>query len=391
MENDSRYRESLSLGNDTLVETEFQVDGLGSPILSPAQVRRASGAPTFGNMRAAFFRAHGGPDRIEVGEVPEPVPGRGEVRVRVRAAALNHLDLWTLGGLPGLELELPHIGGSDIAGIVDVCGPEVTGWEPGRPVAVNPALWCGECEFCLAGEHSLCVRFRIIGEHVRGGFAEFVVVPARNLYAIPVGFPFEVAAAAPLVFQTAWRALIGRARLARGESVLVTGASGGVSTAAIRIARHVGARILAVTSGPENVERVRDLGAEVVIDRLEEDFSRRVWTETGKRGVDVIIDSVGEALWPGCVRALAPGGRMVVYGATTGPEGRIDIRRMFWRQTSILGSTMANLAEFERAMALVVSGELSPVVDGVLPLERAREAYERLARGDVFGKLVLTL
>lgn len=341
-------------------------------------------------MNAAYFERHGGPDEIVYGEAPDPTPGEGEVRIRVRASALNHLDLWTRRGLPGLELELPHIGGSDMAGIVESLGPGVDGVEIGAPVCVNPALWCGECEWCRAGEHPLCPRFRILGEHVPGGMAELAVVPARNLYPIPEGFPFETAAAAPLVYQTAWRALGTRAGLRAGETVLVTGASGGVSTAAIQIAKHLGATVYAVTSGPDNVERAEGLGADVAIDRLSEDFSRRVWAETDKRGVDVVIDGVGEAVWPGCLRALAPAGRMVVYGATTGPKGEIDIRRMFWRQIAVLGSTMASRGEFEAVMKLVLAGTLEPVIDDVLPLSSAREAHERLERGDVFGKLVLT-
>lgn len=341
-------------------------------------------------MKAAYFESHGGPEVIRVGDLPEPEPGPGEVVVEVRATGLNHLDLWTRRGLPGLELAMPHVGGSDVAGVVAESGADVGGWSPGDRVAVNPALWCGACEWCERGEQPLCRGFRILGEHLSGGMAERVAVPARNLYRIPDDLPFETAAVTPLVYQTAWRALIGRAGLAPGETVLVTGASGGVSTAGIQIARHAGARVFAVTSGPENVARVRDLGAELVIDRLEEDFSRRVWEETGKRGVDVVLDGVGEAMWPGCIRALSRMGRMVVYGATTGPKGELDIRRLFWSQTTILGSTMGTPADFERVMELVVRGELAPVIDDVWPLERAREAHERLEEGGVFGKLVLT-
>lgn len=341
-------------------------------------------------MQAVFFERHGGPEEIRVGDLPRPSPGAGEVLLEVRAVALNHLDLWTRRGLPGLELELPHVGGSDLAGVIAEVGPDVEDWEVGARVCVNPGLWCDRCERCAAGEHPLCPDFKILGEHVRGGMAEFAAVPARNLYPVPEGVPFEVAAAAPLVFQTAWRALMTRARLLPDETILVTGASGGVSTAAIRIALRRGAWVYAVTSGRRNVERIRDMGATVVIDRLEEDFSRRVWSETRKRGVDVVIDGVGEAMWPGCLRALAAGGRMVAYGATTGPGAEVDIRRLFWKQHSILGSTMATHAEFEEVMALVMSGELEPVIDEIWPLARAREAHERLERGDVFGKLVLT-
>ncbi len=340
-------------------------------------------------MKAAYFERHGGPEVIQVGELPDPAPGAGEVLIEVRASALNHLDLWARRGLPGLELEMPHIGGSDAAGVVSALGAGVEGWASGDPVAVNPSLWCGRCEWCDRGEEPLCTSYRIFGEHVRGGMAELAVVPAANLYRLPDGFDFPAAAAAPLVYQTAWRALLTRGGLRAGETVLVTGASGGVSTAAIQIARHVGARVFAVTSGPENLARARALGAEVVIDRLEEDFSKRVWVETGKRGVDLVLDGVGEAMWEGCVRALGRAGRLVTYGATTGPRAEIDIRRLFWGQKTIMGSTMAGVADFERVMGLVVAGELTPVIDDVWPLDRAREAHERLEGGGVFGKLVL--
>ena len=341
-------------------------------------------------MNAAYFEAHGGVENIQVGDLPAPEPGPGEVRLDVRAAALNHLDLWVLGGLPGLELEMPHIGGSDVAGTVGAVGEGVDDGLLGGRFVANPGVSCGECEACAADEQPVCRRYGIIGEHRPGGFAEHVVVPARNLYPIPKELAWEVAAAAPLVYQTAWRALMTRARLKSGESVLVTGASGGVSTAGIQIAKHEGATVFAVTSGPENVRRVTDLGADVVIDRLEEDFSKRIWQETGKRGVDVILDSVGTAMWDGCLRSLAPLGRMVIYGGTTGAKGTITIPHMFWKQYAVMGSTMAGNADFERVMAKVVSGDLKPVVHDVLPLSEARRAYEALANGEVFGKLVLT-
>lgn len=235
----------------------------------------------------------------------------------------------------------------------------------------------------------MCVRYRIIGEHTQGGFAEYIAVPAVNLYPIPETFPFETAAAAPLVFQTAWRGLITRARLRAGEDVLVTGASGGVGTAAVQIAKLAGARVFAVTT-TENVDRVADLGADTVYDRTEVDYSRAVWKETGKRGVDVIFDSVGAAVWESNLRALANGGRLVTYGATTGPKGETDIRRVFWKQIEVIGTTMSSRAEFEQVMRLVVRGELRPIVDVVWPLDRARDAHERLERGEQFGKIVLT-
>ena len=326
-----------------------------------------------------------------MGDIPDPVPGPGDVLIRVRAAGLNHLDLWTRRGLPGLRLRMPHVGGSDMAGEIAAVGDGVAEWSVGDRVTANPGIWCAraECEWCASGEHPLCPRYRVLGEHLPGGFAELAVAPARNLVRLPDGFPFEAAAVAPLVYQTAWRGLVSRGGLEPGDSVLVTGASGGVSTAAIQIAAHIGARVFAVTSGPRNVRRVEALGADVVIDRLSGDFSGRVWRETAKRGVDIVLDSVGEAMWEGCLRALAPKGRMVVYGSTTGPRGVVNIPRLFWKQGAVLGTTMATKAEFEAVMALVLDGTLEPVIDDVWPLDRAREAQERLEAGDVFGKLAL--
>lgn len=341
-------------------------------------------------MRAAVFNRHGGPDVVEIADVSRPEIEEDAVLVRVHAAAMNHLDLWARRGLHGLELDFPHIGGSDVAGTVAEIGAKVGSVTPGTRVLINPVLSCGRCKWCLEGEEPLCAEFRILGEHTRGGFAEYVAVPARNLLAIPDDLAFEDAAAVPLAYQTAWRGLIGRGQLRAGETVLITGASGGVSTAAIQIAKHAGARVIAVTSGAEKAEKVKELGADVVIDRLESDFSKEVWRSTDKRGVDLAFDSVGEAVWPGALRALAKDGRLVTYGATTGPRGQVDIRLTFWKQLRIIGTTMANVAEFETVMSLVFARKLRPVIDVVWPLDRAREAHERLEAGQQFGKIVLT-
>ncbi|MFQ5746192.1 MAG: zinc-binding dehydrogenase [Gemmatimonadota bacterium] len=341
-------------------------------------------------MRAAFFRRHGDPEVIELGEAPEPAVASGSVVVEVRAAALNHLDLWVRRGIPGLELQLPHIGGSDVAGIVAEVGPDAGAWTPGDRVIVNPGLSCGACEWCGRGEESLCRDYRILGEHVAGGFAERVRVPAGNLLLLPEGLAFEEAAAVPLVFQTAWRALKGRARLEEGETVLVTGGSGGVSTAAVQIGKLLRATVIAVTSGAENAARLRALGADEVVDRQTASFPDEVSAITGGRGVDVVLDSVGEATWKDCLRSLARGGRLVTYGATTGPGAALDLRHVFWKQLAVLGSTMASRAEFEEVMGHVFEGRLRAVVADVLALEEARTAHERLERGDAFGKLVLT-
>ena len=340
-------------------------------------------------MKAAIFDEHGGPEVVEVRDVETPVPSVGEVRLRVEASGMNHLDLWVRRGLP-IETTMPHIGGSDIVGRVDALGEGVAGWSEGDRVVVNPSLWCGQCEWCREGEESLCVEYRILGEHTQGGFAEYVTVPARNLYPIPDGYDAATAAAAPLVFLTAWRGLVTRGRLSAGDRVLITGASGGVATAAIQIARHIGAEIYAVTSTPW-VDRVRELGAGTVYDRTDPDldYGREVWQATGRRGVDVVFDSVGEATFRSNVRTLARAGRMVVYGATTGANADFDIRLLFWKQLEILGTTMSNQEEFVEVMDRVFDGELEPVVDRVFPLEQAADAHRRLENGEAFGSIVL--
>ncbi|GIV95649.1 MAG: alcohol dehydrogenase [Herpetosiphonaceae bacterium] len=341
-------------------------------------------------MKAAFFREHGPVEVLEYAELPDPVPGPGEALVRVRAVALNHLDLHVRRGLPGLKLQLPHIGGSDIAGEVAALGEGITGWEPGDRVVVNPSVGCGQCEWCVMGEESMCVRFRIIGEHMPGGTAEYVTVPAANLYKIPADYPFEQAAAAPLVFATAWRALITQGRLRAGESVLIVGAGGGVATAAIQIARLAGAKVFAASRSREKLERARELGADELLDSGE-DFSREIWMRTGKRGVDVVLENVGAVTWERSLRSLGRGGRLVTYGATTGPQVPIDVRQVFWKQYSISGSTMSNRHEFATVMRLVFwERRIQPVVDRVLPLSEIREAHRLLESAEQFGKVVLT-
>lgn len=339
-------------------------------------------------MKAAVFHEYGGSEVLRIEDVPTPVPQAGEVLLRVHAAALNHLDVWVRKGLPH-EITMPHIGGSDVAGTVEALGPGVTGVHPGARVIVNPSLSCGICEWCRAGEEPLCIDYKILGEHTNGGFAEFVAVPAANLFPVPKDFALEQAAAAPLPFLTAWRALVSKGRLRAGQSVLITGASGGVATAGIQIAKHFGATVYALTTA-DKVERVRALGADTVYDRTQVDFAKQL-KDTPKRGVDIVLDSVGEAIWPQCVRALTRGGRLVSYGATTGPRASVDIRLLFWKQIEILGSTMSNRSEFEEVMRLVFAGALHPVIDQVMKLADISAAHERLERGEQFGKIVLTL
>ena len=340
-------------------------------------------------MKALVFYEHGDLDKLQYTDVPEPGVGPHEALVEVKAAALNHLDLWTRRGLPGLTLELPHIGGSDMAGIVKAVGDEVDKAWVGRRVVVNPALACGHCEFCRRGEQSLCMAFKIKGEHTPGGMAEYAVAPASNLYAIPEDFPFTEAAAVPLVFQTAWRALIGQARLRAGETVLIVGAGGGVATAAIQIAKLTGAYVYAVTSTPEKEQRARDLGADETINYKEVDFSKEVRQRTNKRGVDVVLENVGPATWKNSVRSLVKGGRLVTFGATTGRVGETDLNLLFWNQLHLIGSTMANFDQFNTVMDLVFTGRLKPVIDRVMPLSKGREAQRLLEEGQQFGKIVL--
>jgi len=340
-------------------------------------------------MNAALFHQHGGPEVIRLEDVRVPVPGPCQVRLRVHATGLNHLDLWVRRGLP-LQIPLPHIGGSDIAGVVDAIGPGVVGIERGIRVVVDPSVdyhWYGGI---ASGPSIAPPDFRILGEHLPGGMAEYVIAPAANLVEIPSSVSFETAAAASLNGVTAYRAVFGRGRVGVGERVVITGGSGGVATLAIQMARLAGARVYVVTSGAENVARVRELGAHVVYDRLETDAPRAIWQETGKEGVDVVIDSVGGEQWNQWLRTLSPGGRLVCYGGTAGARVEVDLRLLFWKQASLLGTTMGSPREYREALNLVFEGRVLPVIHSVLPLSEARKAHELLEGGEVFGKIVLT-
>jgi NADPH:quinone reductase-like Zn-dependent oxidoreductase len=341
-------------------------------------------------MRALGFTEHGDWRNLKLVELPTPEPGPGEVRVRVRHAALNRLDLFVLKGWKGLELEMPHVGGSDVAGEVDKLGPGATGdWAVGDRVVLYPSTSCGRCEACARGEVSLCLHHRLFGEHRRGGFAEYLVVPAKNLKRVPDGFPLRDAAAASLVFLTAWRMLVTRGRLRAGESVLVVGAAGGVNTAAIQIAKLAGASpILVTATSSEKGELARKLGADVVLD-AKGDWHKEAFARTGKRGVDVVVDNVGEATWGKSLRAAGRGGRVVVVGGSTGYDPKAELNQIFWKQLSVVGSTMGDPHEFDAVMDLVFAGKLRAVVDEEVPLERGAEAYRRLAEGEAQGKLLV--
>lgn len=342
-------------------------------------------------MLAAFIEAHGGPEVVRVGTLPDPEPGPGEVRVRVMAAALNHLDIFTRRGIPGLELTMPHVLGADGAGVVDAVGPGVESPRPGDEVYIQPGLFCGRCEFCRQGEESLCIRYRLLGEHVPGTLAEFVVVPAVNAYRKPRGLAWEAAAAFPLAYQTAWRLVVGRGALRAGETILIHGVGGGVAAAALQIARHAGGLVYVTSSSEPKLDRALDLGADVAIDYTREDVPARIRELTGKRGVDLVIDNVGAATWRDSIECVRRGGRIATCGATSGYEVATPIHRVFWKQISILGSTMANRAEFATLARLVEGGRLPPVIDGVLPLAEAPRALARMESGEQFGKIVLTM
>lgn len=338
-------------------------------------------------MKAIFFTQHGGNEVLQYGDRPDPVAGPGQVRVAIRAAALNRLDVFVRDGIPGVPL--PQIPGGDGAGIVDAVGEAVTGVSVGDRVLLQPGLYCGTCEFCRGGEQSTCVSYRILGEHTAGTFAELVVVPARNVFPIPQGLSFAQAAAFPLAYQTAWRMIVGRAAVRPGETVLIHGVGGGVAWAAMEIALLCGARVMATTSGEGKAARAREAGAELVVDYRAEDVAQAIRRHTAKRGVDVVVDVIGEATWMTSVRSAAKGGRIVTCGATSGPGPKEDIRLIFWKQLSILGSTMANDREFRALYSTVAAGKLVPRVDRVLALSQAAEAYRLMEAGQLHGKIVL--
>ncbi|MGQ0539430.1 MAG: zinc-binding dehydrogenase [Gemmatimonadaceae bacterium] len=344
-------------------------------------------------MRALTISSHGGLERLEFRSDIEPpaIAQANDVRVRLHAAALNRLDLWTLGGLPGITIRPPWILGADGAGVVESVGEGVSAVRVGDAVYLNPGISCRKCEYCLAGEHSLCVRFGILGEHLPGTFADYVVVPEPNVRTIPSESSWDVAAAYPLATLTAWRMLMTRARLRSGEDVLIYGIGGGVALAALQIAKRAGARVWVTSGSDAKLERARTLGADETLRHDLVDVGKEVRARTGKRGVDVIVDSVGEQTWPQSLAALGKRGRLVTCGGTSGPNVQMDVRRLFWNQWSILGSTMGNDAEFDAITAAFRAGELGGIVDAAYPLEQGREAFARLQSGSQFGKVILRI
>lgn len=341
-------------------------------------------------MRGLGFSAHGGLDRVGWVETPTRSPGPGEVRIRVRSAAFNRLDRFVLEGIPGVPIELPHVLGSDAAGIVDAVGPGVEDMAIGSEVLVNPGLWDGTCEYCVRGQESLCRNFRILGEHTQGSATESVVVPRRNVHAKPERLSWAQAAAAPLVFQTAWRALRTVGELRPGETVAVIGAGGAVAPAAVQVAHRLGGRVVVVGRTADKVQKAAALGADAgLVATPERPHDRLLWEWSEKRGIDVIFDSAGAPTVGRSVRALARGGRLVVIGATDGPKVELDLRTLFWRQASLRGSTMASRAEFDAVLGELATGHLVPVIDSEWPWDRGVEAFRRVGAPDGFGKVVL--
>lgn len=340
-------------------------------------------------MRAWRVPEHGPAAVLRLEEIPTPEPGPGEVRVRVEAVALNHLDLWVRNGVPGHRYPLPLTPGCDVAGMVEVLGPGVTGAKEGDRVVLAPGIGCGRCTECLSGRDSLCRWYGIIGETRDGGCAEAIVVPATHVLPRPANLSVEEAAAVPLTLLTAWHMVVSRAGVRPGETVLVHAAGSGIGVMAIQIAKLMRARVIATTGSPEKAARARALGADEVILYREVSFTEEVRRLTGKRGVDVVIEHIGADTWEGSIRALAKGGRLVTCGATSGPQVGLDLRLVFFKSLSILGSTMGGRGELDDAMRFVASGEIRPLVDSVFPFEDLPAAQARLEERRAFGKVIL--
>ena len=342
-------------------------------------------------MKALAFHEFGGPDKLKYEDVPDPKIKPNDVLVRVRACALNHLDLFVREGIPALKTPLPFWTGCDIAGEVAEVGADVPGVKVGTRVAVNPNLTCGRCEFCQQGEDSLCVRYGILGEHAPGGLAEYVAVRGDNVLPLPASVSFEAAASFVLTSMTAWRMVVTQGQVRPGQDVLIIGVGGGVSSTAVQIARLCGARVIVTSSDDAKLEKAKALGAEVGINyKKNPDWAKLVFEATAKRGVDVVIENVGAATWKDSIRSLKGGGRLVTCGSTSGPVGETIIPLVFWKQVHLIGSTMANRKEFHDVMGQLFAGRLKAIIDEVVPLKDGAAAQQRLAEGKQFGKIVLT-
>jgi NADPH:quinone reductase-like Zn-dependent oxidoreductase len=342
-------------------------------------------------MKTVLFRRHGGPEVLEYTDFATPEPKDNEVLVRLHAAALNRMDVMVRNGWPGLKLELPHINGADGAGEVAGLGMKVAEFRIGDRVVINANLGCGECEFCTEGRDNLCKNWHLLGETVRGTYAEYIALPVKQLYKLPNDFDYHQAAAAALVYQTAWHSLVKRGKLQTGETLLIVGAGGGVNTACLQIGKYIGAQVIVVGSEAQKLERSAALGADILIDRSKEtDWAKSAFMATNKRGVDVIVDNVGTT-YPLSFRAARKGGRILTVGNSGGPKFEIDNRFMFAKHLSLLGSSMSTIAEFNEVMDLIVAGKLEPALDTTFELKDAAAAQERLWSGANFGKITLNI
>jgi len=340
-------------------------------------------------MKAAIFREHGGPDKLLYEEVPDPKISDDEILLGVRACSINHLDLWVREGIPAYKTTFPHILGCDAAGVVEAVGRNVIGIHPGEKVFAAPGISCFRCAYCLSGQDNMCISYKILGAHLQGGYAQWVAVPAINVLPLPSTLSFEEAASFPLVFLTAWHMLITRADVKAGQEILVLAAGSGIGTAAIQIAKLAGAWVIATAGSDEKLEKARGLGADEVINYRREDFSKKVRELTGGKGVDVVFEHVGPETWERSLTSLAKNGKLVTCGATSGPEARTDIRYIFSRQLSIMGSMMGTRSELLEVTKLMEIGKLKPVIDSVYPLQRACQAHEYLLTRKNFGKVLL--
>jgi len=342
-------------------------------------------------MRALTIAAHGGPEHLTVSEdLPKPeLRNPTDVLVRIHAGALNRLDLFVLGGLPHTKIVPPWIVGSDGAGVVEQVGDAVTDVNPGDHVILNPGMSCGVCEYCASGDEPLCLSFGILGEHVPGTLCEYLVVPSRNVRAIPATVPFTTAAAFPLTTLTAWRMVRSKAQVRAGDEVLIWGIGGGVALQGLKICKAIGARVWVTSGSDDKLARAEALGADVTLNHARVDVAREIRGRTGKRGVDGGIDSVGHATWTRSLGSLGKRGRLVTCGGTSGPMVETDVRKLFWNQWTIMGSTMGSQAEFDAITGELRAGRLFPEIDSTFDLEHGREAYERLSSGQQFGKVVV--
>ncbi|MDH5506021.1 MAG: zinc-binding dehydrogenase [Anaerolineae bacterium] len=342
-------------------------------------------------MKAVYLQEHGGPEVLTYGDLPAPEAQPGQALVKLQAAALNRLDIWVRAGWPGIKLDYPHILGADGAGSIAALGAGVTGFAVGDRVVINSNLSDGTCEFCLTGRDNLCRNWHLLGETISGTYAEYVAIPAQNLYPLPAGYDAHRAAAAALVYHTAWHSLVTRGSLQPGERLLVVGASGGVNTASIQIAKHIGATVYVVGSNAEKLALAEAIGADHLIDRSQqENWAKSLYALTEKQGVDVVVDNVGTT-FPLSMRALRKGGRILTVGNTGGPKFEFDNRYMFGKHLSIIGSTMGTHKDFAEVMDLVFAGKLDPALDQTFPLSEARAAQERLDSGKQLGKITLQI